>query len=81
MKAELRGKIKMLHSVERTKGAVFHDSAVSRTGSERQRIVRTIPTWPTDTLMPGVTFGPIGGSERDVSDRKASKTGKQQLED
>lgn len=67
MKAELRGKIKMLHSAERTKGAVFHDSAVSRTGSEQKRVTGKIPTWPTDTLMPSVTFVSIGGSEGDVS--------------
>lgn len=49
------------------------DSAMSRTGSEQERIMRKIPTWPTDTLMPSVTFVSIGGLEGDDLDRKVLK--------
>lgn len=49
------------------------DSAMSRTESEQKRIMRKIPTWPTDTLMPSVTFVSITDLERDVLDRKVFK--------
>lgn len=46
------------------------DCAMSRTGSEQKRIMRKSPTWPTDTLMPSVTFVSVGGLEGQKSTRR-----------